>query len=81
MGNINYTRVVLGSLRYKSAPNTDLSFQIPFKSTQRELIEYDRSADINLQQVFQDEREASNFFRPSCKFNIVFKNAYTGTTN
>ena len=80
MGNVNYTRVVLGSLRYKSAPTTDLAFQVPFKSTQRELIEYDRVADINLQQLFQDERESSNFVRPSCKFQLVFQNAYTGTT-
>jgi hypothetical protein len=80
MGNINYTRIVLGSLRYKSSPDTDLSLQVPFKSTQRELIEYDRTADINLQQVFQDERENSNSIRPSCKFQLVFKNAYTGTT-
>jgi hypothetical protein len=80
MGNINYTRVVLGSLRYKSAPTTDLAFQVPFVSTQRELIEYDRVADINLQQLFQDEREGSNLLRPSCKFQLVFKNAYTGTT-
>ena len=80
MGNINYTRVVLGSLRFKSSPNTDLSLQVPFKSTQRELIEYERSADINLQQVFQNEREKSNFLRPSCKFQVIFKNSYTGTT-
>jgi hypothetical protein len=80
MGNINETRIVLGSLRYKSAPSTDLSLQVPFNSTRRELIEYDRSADINLQQVFQDEREGSNYFRPSCKFGVVFKNMYSGTT-
>ena len=80
MGNVNYTRVVLGSLRYKSAPTTDLAFQVPFNSTQRELIEYDRVSDINLEQLFQDEREKSNFIRPSCKIQLIFKNTYTGTT-
>lgn len=76
MGNINYTRVILGSLRFKSSPNTDLSLQVPFKNTQRELIEYERSSDVNLQQVFQDERQKSNFLRPSCKFQVIFRNSY-----
>jgi len=81
MGNTNSTRIVLGSLRFKSSPNTDLAIQVPFKSTQRELIEYDRVTDVNLQQLFQDERENSNLFRPSCKFQVIFKNVYSGTTN
>ena len=34
-------RIVLGSLRYKSAPNTNLFFQVPLKQTFKENTEFD----------------------------------------
>jgi hypothetical protein len=81
MGNINEIRIVLGSLRYKSAPETTLSYQIPFIQTVKENIEFDRNINISLAQVFDDERQKSTIFRPVAKFSILFKNSYTGTTN
>ncbi len=81
MGNINNTRIVLGSLRYKSAPDTDLLLQVPLTGNQKLLTEYDRSIDINLNQVYQDERAKSDIFKPSCKFSILFKNSLAGRTN
>jgi len=81
MGNINDTRIVLGSLRYKGSPNTDLSIPIELNQIGKELVEYDRTSNINLEQLFQDEREKSNKFRPTSKFSIIFKNNYTGTTS
>jgi hypothetical protein len=81
MGNVIDTRVVLGSLRYKSAPDTDLSFKVPFVQTQKLLTEYDRSIDVSLAQVFDDERQKSNTFKPACKFSLIFKNSLAGRTN
>ena len=81
MGNLNETRVVLGSLRYKSASDTNLQFKVPLVQTAKENVEYDRSIDINLQQVYDDERQSSEIFRPTCKFTLLFKNAYSGYTN
>jgi hypothetical protein len=81
MGNRNDLRVVLGSLRYKSAPNTNLFFQVPLKQTQKENIEFDRSIDVDLEQVFLNERQNSDTFRPTGKFSILFKNSYSGFTN
>jgi len=81
MGNINYTRVILGSLRYKSAPDTNLLFQVPLKQNTKELIEYDRVKSIDLGQVFDDERQKSSIFRPTAKFSVLFENSYTGRTN
>lgn len=81
MGNLNYTRVVLGSLRYKSAPNTNLLFQVPLTQNVKEIIDYDRIKTINLEQVFDDERQKSTTFRPTAKFSIIFQNSYTGRTN
>ena len=74
MGNNNNLRVVLGSLRYKSAPNTNLFFQVPLLQTHKEMDEFDRSVDVSLEQVFDDERQNSDLFRPTCKFSLIFKN-------
>jgi len=81
MGNNNDIRVVLGSLRYKSAPNTDISFKVPLEQNYKQNVEFDRISNINLQQVFDDERQASTIFRPACKFSVLFKNSYAGQTN
>jgi hypothetical protein len=81
MGNVDNFRVVLGSLRYKAAPNTNLFFQVPFFQTSKEMDEFDRTVDVALEQVFDDERQISDSFRPSCKFSLIFKNKFSGTTN
>jgi hypothetical protein len=74
-------RIVLGSLRYKTATNTDLSIPTPLVQNSKNLQEFDRSVDVNLAQVFDDERQKSTTFRPVCKFQILFNNSYTGSTN
>jgi len=81
MADESEIKIVLGSLRYKSAPNTDLYVNVPFVQNNKEIIEFDRSIDINLEQVFDDERQKSDIFRPSCKFLLIFQNAYSGLTN
>jgi len=78
MGNINDTRIILGSLRYKSAPDTDIGLKVPLVQTNKLLIEFDRSANISLEQVFNDERQKSTFFRPVAKYSVIFQNAYSG---
>ena len=81
MGNRIDTRVILGSLRYKSAPNTNFFFQVPLTQNTKEIVEYDRSIDINLEQIYDDERQKSDTFRPTAKFSLLFKNSYSGQTN
>ena len=81
MSRISDDRVVLGSLRFKSAPNTDFLFKIPFIQSSKILTEYHRSISISLSQVFDDERQKSTTFRPVCKFQLLFNNSYTGSTN
>ena len=73
-------RIVLGSLRYKTATNTDLSIPTPLVQNSKNLQEFDRSVDVNLAQVFDDERQKSTTFRPVCKFQLLYENAYTGST-
>ena len=74
-------RIVLGSLRYKTATNTDLSIPTPLVQTSKNMDEFDRSIDVNLIQLFNDERQKSTTFRPTCKFQLLYNNSYTGRTN
>jgi hypothetical protein len=74
-------RIVLGSLRYKTSTNTNLSIPTPLVQNTKNLQEFDRSVDVNLAQVFDDERQKSTTFRPVCKFQILFNNSYSGLTN
>lgn len=80
MGNRIDNKIILGSLRYKSATNVDSFLSIPLDQTTKEMVEFDRNVSIDLSQVFDDERQASTIFRPTAKFSILFKNSYVGTT-
>lgn len=81
MGNVNDIRVILGSLRYKTSSDTNLQFKVPFVQTFKEIVEFDRTINVDLQQLYDDERQSSTIFRPTCKFTLLFKNSYSGYTN
>lgn len=80
MTNRKDTTIVLGSKRYKTAINTDLSLVVPLDNTQKEIEEFDRSSVLSLSQVFDDERQESTVFRPTAEIDFMFYNVYSGTT-
>jgi hypothetical protein len=80
MINENYN-IVLSTLRYKSSPELSYSVPIPFKQNGKEIIEFDRSINVDLEEVYDQERQRSDIFRPSCKFLLLFKNGISGTAN
>jgi len=78
---VNKYTIKPSSLEYKSAPFVDQDISISLESQNQQITEYDRSATINLAQVYDDERQASTIFRPTFKLTYLYNNAYTGTTN
>ena len=76
LGNVKYIK---GSLRFKGATDENISLQIPLERTDKELEEYSRNTDLNLTLLFDNERQKSTSFVPTCKFNLIFKNSYFGT--
>ena len=72
-------RIVLGSLRFKTSTNTDLSIPTPFVQNSKNLQEFDRSVEVYLAQLFDEERQKSTTFRPVCKFQVLFNNSYTAS--
>ena len=73
--------VVKPDLRYKSAPNTDISLQAELLQTQSEVIDYDRTVSLNLVTVFDGERQKSTSFRPTIKISYIYENNLVGFTD
>jgi len=80
MGIDDSNKIVLGNKRFQGASDIDSSEKIILKQTSHEQVEYDRTIDISLEQVFDEERQRSSIFRPTTKFAYIFKNAYSGIT-
>jgi hypothetical protein len=74
-------RIILSRKKYKSAPNVGSMIDVPFNQNTKNITEYDRSENIDLNDVFNNERQNSNKFRPLTKVTFLFKNTYVGETN
>ena len=75
------TRIILGKERFKGAINVNSAVSVTLDQTSKDLVEYDRSVDLDLEDVFDEERQRSTTFRPTTKFTILFQNALTGSTS
>lgn len=79
---MNEQKVIVPSrLRFKSAPTVDQQVFVNLDSKENEMNEYDRIATVNLAQLFDDERQASETFRPTFKISPIYNNVFTGTTD
>ena len=77
---MNKYTIVPSGLRYKGAPSVNQKISINLDEQSQEITEYDRSATVNLAQVYDDERQACTIFRPTFKVTYLYDNTYTGTT-
>ena len=73
-------RIVLGSKRYAASTNVDEQIQLPLFGQQRNLVQGDRSSIISLNDIFNNERQASNTFRLNGKIVNIFNNSIYGKT-
>jgi hypothetical protein len=69
------------AIQYKASPSVDQSVQLGLEQQQREIIEYDRTSTVELNQVYDNERQASTIFRPTFKVTYLYDNTYSGTTD
>jgi hypothetical protein len=76
----NFT-IVPSRLNFKSAPILDSQVTIDLNQTQKELIQFVRNTSISLAQLYEDEREISETYRPTFKVDYIYDNTYTGTTD
>jgi len=78
MINNENIKFVKGSLRFKQATDVSIQMTLPLSGKLRELDENVRQVSVNLSEVYDNERQSSFFFLPSCKFQMIFSNAYSG---
>lgn len=78
---VDQTTIILGSEKNATSIDTDMTIDVSLEQQSKDLYEFDRSADVDLAIVYNDERQKSTVFRPSGKFTILFENSYTGSTN
>jgi hypothetical protein len=77
---MNRFELIPSQLQFKSAPIVDQKLTIDLNQTQKELTQYVRNNAISLPQLYDDERQASQRFRPTFKIQYLYDNTYTGTT-
>ncbi len=74
-------RIIPSAIKYPSAPNTDQSINIDLGSEDRNVIEYDKSINVNLQDVYNKERQSCYLYRPTFKVSLIYDNFYYGSTD
>lgn len=73
-------RIVLGNKRFIGSSNQPVQVQLPLIGDRRNFVQGDRSNVVNLQDVFETERQSSNIFRLSGKIVNIFNNTISGRT-
>lgn len=81
MESRNNTTILLGSLRYKSAIDTDISLNPNLEQKEKELLETDRNSAISLNQLFDNERQQSTNFRFTFNVKFLYENDLIGKTD
>jgi hypothetical protein len=74
-------RIVLGNKRYAGSSNQPVQIQLPLKGDSRSFIQGDRTTLVDLQDIFERERQASNTFRLAGKIVNIFNNSVSGRTS
>ena len=78
LGKINFLK---GSARFQRAPEKSISIELPISGKQKEIDQYQRNISLNLAEVYNMERQESTSFEPTCKFQLIFSNAYSGVAS
>ena len=78
---MNKFTIIPSNFLYKSAPFVDEKISISLDQTSQQIIEYDRSSTISLAQIYDDERQGTQIFRPTFKVTYLYGNTYFGTTD
>jgi len=74
-------KILLPSKRYFKANDEDVNLNVNLENEQSLLREGDMNNVINLQELFNRERNISNQYKIYGKLKMVFRNMYSGTTN
>jgi len=71
-------RIILPDKRYKKAPDENLSFKIKLEEVNKSLNNGDRNVVLDVNELFNEERNESLNYKIYGKIRMVFKNLYFG---
>ncbi len=74
-------RIVLGNKRFAGSSNQPVQIQLPLIGERRDIVQGDRATLIDLNEVFDSERQTSSKFRLVGKITNVANNVISGKTN
>lgn len=77
----NLYTIIPSQQQFKSAPADDQQLPVVLEEQSQNLVEFDRTTNVSLAQVYDDERQQSTIFRPTFKISYLYSNVFTGTTN
>lgn len=78
---MNKFTLIPSDLQLPGAAAVDQSLQISLDEKQQLITEYDRSATISLEEVYNQERQDCTIYRPTFKVTYLYGNTITGTTS
>ena len=74
-------QIILPEKRYEKSPSEDLTLRVDFSETKKLLTNDDRDIVLDLNQLFNEERNDSINYKIFGKMKMVFRNMYSGSTN
>ena len=77
---MNRYRIIPSGLSFESAPLIDQQVQLSLEQQAQSMVEFDRTTNVSLAEVYDQERQSCTVFRPTFKMTYVYDNVLTGTT-
>lgn len=73
-------QIILPNKRYAKAPELDQQFKVGLESSEELLREGDRNIILDIDKLFDTERNESDKYKIYGKVRMIFKNVYSGST-
>ena len=74
-------QIILPEKRYEKASTEELTLRVDFSETKKLLTNDDRDIVLDLNQLFNEERNESSNYKIFGKMRMVFRNMYLGSTD
>jgi hypothetical protein len=74
-------KIILPSKRYSNADSEDVNIRVSLEEQKNLLREGDRNIVLDVNELFNKERNNSNNYKIHGKIKMVFRNMYSGTTS
>jgi hypothetical protein len=78
---MNKYNIVPSLYKNKVSDDDNSQISIEFESTRKELIEFDRDVNVDLKNLYEQEKSKSFKIRPVFNINFTYNNSYSGITS